>query len=141
MDDAASAGPEITSEIEVLALTTYEVAPDGSGVRMNVIDVAGNHASVIVPTDCLRALALTMPKMVSDTVSGGRGDPSVRIVHALSSWFLERAGDGSTVLLTMETRDRLQISFALPESALVALADGISSHEVEAFSPALTPHH
>ncbi len=108
---------------------------------MNVIDAAGHPASVIVPMDCLRALALTMPKMVSDAVSGGRGDAAVRVVHSVNSWFLERAAiDGATILLTMETGDGLQISFALPENQLVALADAISIHEVEAFSPKLLGH-
>src|SRR5262245_39136845 len=130
---------ESTSEIEVMALTTYEVAPDGSGVRMNVIDAVGNPASVIVPTDCLRALALTMPKMVSDVVSGGHGDPTIRIAHSVDTWFVERGQDGSTTLLTFETGD-LRISFALPEAALVALADALSEHEVEAFSPELRGH-
>lgn len=76
-------GYETTSEIEVTAFTTYEVAPDGTGVRMNVLDAVGKPASVIVPIDCLRALELTMPKMVSDAVSGGCGNPSVRVVHSV----------------------------------------------------------
>lgn len=132
---------EPASEIEIQALRTYEVAPDGSGVRMNVIDAVGKPASVIVPIDCLRALALTMPKMVSDAVSGGRGDPAVRVVHSVGSWYLERGNDGSTLLLTIETGDSLQISFALTEADLVSMADGISGHEAEAFSRELMRGH
>ncbi len=131
---------EAASEIEVIGLTNYEVAPDGSGVRMNVIDAMGNPASVIVPIDCLRALALTMPRMVSDAVSGGRGDPDVRIVHSVNSWYLERAADGNTVLLTIETGDPLRISFALSDADLAALGDAVSSHEAEAFSPRVRGH-
>jgi len=128
------------TEIEVLALTTYEVAPDGSGIRMNMIDADGNPARMLMPVDCLRTLAVTMPKMISDTVSGGRGDPSIRIAHSVESWYLERSTQASTVLLTMETGDRLRITFALSEADLVALADGISTHEAEAFAPELRGH-
>ncbi len=139
-DIATPCAGEVTNEIEIQALTTYEVAPDGSGIRMNVVDMEGNPASVIIPIDCLRALALTMPKMVSDAVSGGRGNPAIRVVHKVDSWFLERASDDSTILLTIETGDFLKISFAVSEGDLVALADGVSSHEAEAFSPQLRGH-
>src|SRR5262249_54974005 len=121
------------NEIEVMALANYEVAPDGSGVRMNVIDADGRPARVILPTDCLRALALTMPKMVSDAVSGGRGDPAIRIAHTVCSWFLERSRDGASILLTIETGDLLRISFALAEKDLTELLDAASTHEIEAF--------
>src|SRR5262245_58420189 len=103
----------MVGEIEIAALTTYEVAPDGSGVCMNVIDAAGNPARVLVPVDCLRVLATTMPKIISDTVSGGRGDPSIRLAHNLESWFLERGADAASVLLTLETSDGLQMSFVM----------------------------
>src|SRR5215510_3005996 len=141
MDDAPALNPEaIPNEIEVLGLDTYEVAPDGAGVRMNVIDVAGNLARILFPADCLRALAVTMPKIISDVMSGGCGDPSIRIAHGVESWYLERGSDNRTILLTIETLDQLRISFALGESQLVALADGISTHEAEAFAPELRGH-
>lgn len=128
---------ECPSQIEVAALTTYEVAPDGSGVRMNVLDVDGKPAHVVVPLDCLRALALTMPKMLSDVLCGALGVPAVRVVHSVKGWFLERAQNDAAVLLTVETSDELRISFAIPESELVQIADALSAHEIEVFSHAL----
>ena len=129
--------PAAASEIEVQTLTTYEVSPDGWGVRMNVIDAEGKPARVVLPLECLRSLALSMPKMVSDAVSRGGGDPNVRVVHHVASWYLERAQQSAAILLTIETGDGFPISFAMMERELVDMADGLSGHEVEAFSPAL----
>lgn len=141
MDESAEAGSEeALREIEVESLTTYEVSPDGWGVRMNVIDAAGRPARVVLPIDCLRSLALSMPKMISDTISGGCGDPNVRVVHNVAAWHVERSQEGLAILLTIETGDGMPISFAMMEKELVEMADGLSGHEVEAFSAPLRCH-
>jgi hypothetical protein len=49
--------------MEVTSLTTYEVAPDGSSVKLNLLDAAGRDASLIVPLEALTTLALSMPKI------------------------------------------------------------------------------
>ena len=127
-------------EAMVAALTTYQVTPDGSGVGLNLIDVQGRAGRIVMPVDCLRVIGLTIPKMVSDVMSGGRGDPSVRIVHRVNSWFLERAADGTTILFSIETGDGVRISFALSEGDLVEMCDAVSAHEVEAFGEHVRGH-
>jgi hypothetical protein len=41
------------SEIDAAALTTFEVALNGSSVRLNVLDQAGEPASLILPAACV----------------------------------------------------------------------------------------
>lgn len=127
-------------EIEVGALTNYLFAPDGSAVCMNVLDAGGNPASIVLPTDCLRALAMTMPRMVSQAIGGGRCDSTVRAVHAVDSWTLERASDGVTAILTVQVKDSFSMSFALPDTDLKAVADAIAEHEIDAFPFGLNNH-
>ena len=125
--------------LEVQELTTYEVAPDGSGFRMKFIDASGEPASLIIPTECLKQLALTMPKIVSQTV-GGVPDPAVRMVHAVTSLELERAKDGSTAILTVATPDDFIASYAVSDADLTRIAEAVSTYEIEAFPFGLTNH-
>src|SRR5579862_3580630 len=129
-----SRGPMgINMNLEVQALTTYEVAPDGSGFRMKFIDGNGEPASLIIPTECLRQLALSMPKIVAATVTGGYNDPSIRVVHPVTSLELERAQDGSTAILTLVTPDNLVTSYAVSDADLTRVAEAVSVYELDAF--------
>lgn len=127
-------------QLEALELTTYEVAPDGSGFRMKFIDASGEPASLIIPTECLKQLALSMPKIISQTVSGGVHDPAVRVVHTVSAMQLERAKDGSTAILTLETSDNFTTSYEVSDADLTLIAEAVSVYEIEAFPFGLSSH-
>lgn len=127
-------------QLEVQELTTYEVAPDGSGIRMKFIEISGEPASLVIPTDCLRRLALSMPKIVAQTVSGGVCDPAIRIVHSVNSVELERAKDDSTAILTVVTGDDYTASYAVSDADLARIAEAVSDYELEAFPFGLTNH-
>jgi hypothetical protein len=51
------------SEITAAALTTFELAPDGGLVRIGAQDAAGGPVSFVLPTDCLRTLIMTLPRI------------------------------------------------------------------------------
>ena len=127
-------------DLEVRHLTTYEIAPDGSGFRMKFIDASGEQASLIIPTDCLRQLALSMPKIVAQTVAGGDFDPAIRVVHSVSSLHLERAKDDSTAILTVATPDSFVASYAVSEADLLQIAEAVSLYEIDAYPIGLISH-
>jgi len=133
--NASQAGKEIA----VSALTTCEAAADGS-VRLTLIDRQGEAARVIVPADCLPALAATVSRLASDGACAGQDAPSFRGAHSIRSWCLERGADGMTVVLSIETGDSQHISFTMPERDLVSLCDSVSEYEIEAFSPQIQGH-
>src|SRR5262252_2814632 len=73
--------------MQVESLTTYEVAPDGSRVKLNLLDAEGKPASLIVPLEALRVLALSMPKIVFHAVRQATGgDDALRLVHGVENW-------------------------------------------------------
>jgi hypothetical protein len=52
------------NEMTASALTTFEVALDGSSVRLNLLDQEGRPASVTLPAQCVNQLLMTIPRMV-----------------------------------------------------------------------------
>lgn len=126
--------------VEMQELTTYEVAPDGSSIRMNFIDVDGRKASIIVPMQNLKQLAFTIPKMVSDALRAAYGNPALRLVHKVDLWKVERGDDGRSVILTFATPDHFQMSFAVEERELASMAESVVEYEIEAFPGGLQFH-
>lgn len=143
MNDNSATGyaGETTDEIEIQELKTYEVAPDGSGIRMSVVGAGGTLVKVIVPTECLRILAMSMPKMVSEALCGGPFDPNIKAVHGVDSWSLERGSDGATAILTVVSKDSFSMSFALTDDDLRMMGDSVSEYEIDAFPFGLKNHH
>src|SRR5262245_50299973 len=111
-----SAAMDDPNWMEVESLTTYEVAPDGSSVKLNVVDADGKPGSVIFPLEPLRVLATSMQKIVGDALRrAAGGDEGMRLVHAVDNWKIERAGDPDYAILTLATPDRLELSFAIKD--------------------------
>jgi hypothetical protein len=50
--------------VDVDTFTTYEVADDGSGVRLNFQDNQGCQACVSIPMEALKTLTLSLPKIM-----------------------------------------------------------------------------
>ena len=127
--------------IEVGSLTTYEVAPDGFSVKLNVRDADGRDASLIVPLEHLRALALSMPKIVFDaTRFASGGDDSLRLTHSVEHWKIERSTDAAHAILTLMTPDRFEISFAIKEQTIAQMAELMAEFRLEAFPEGLHFH-
>jgi len=127
--------------IEVTALTNYEVAPDGSSVKLNVLDAGGRDASFIVPLGTLRALALSLPGIVLQAArcASGGGD-TLRLVHDVAHWKIERATDPEYAILTLMTPDRFELSFSIKDATLAQMAELMSEFHIEAFPDGLQFH-
>lgn len=110
--------------IDVASLTNYEVAPDGSSVKLNVLDAEGKDASVIVPMEALTTLALSMPKIVFHAMryaSGGSESP--RLAHPVAHWKIERASEPGQAILTLMTPDQFEVSFTVKDETLAQMGE------------------
>ena len=98
--------------VEVRELTNYQIAPDGSSVLLNLIDSEG-HTGVIVPLEQLKELALSMPQIAEQAFQTANGVPSLRLVHELDEWQLEKASQDGVAILSMKIRGGFSISVAI----------------------------
>ena|SRR5690348_2155328 len=78
-------------QIQAEALTTFDVASDGSHIRMHLREANGNPAALILPADCLNQLLMTLPSMVQTALSKRSGNDRTRLVHSIDECRLETA--------------------------------------------------
>jgi hypothetical protein len=120
---------DMGQEIDAAALTTFEVALDGSQVRLNVCDRAGEPASMILPAACINQLLMSLPRMVETALRNGHGDDSLRFVHPIESFSLElgapNGGGEQQVILTIATGGGFKASFGAAEEVMMRLGHSI----------------
>ena len=113
----------MTTHIDGDALTCFEVAKDGSSIRMDIEDTSGRPASVTLPTRCLNQLMMTLPRMVTAAVQRLHRDRSLRIVYPVEKLCVELSSDLRTRILTLETPDGFNVSFSLSEEQCGDIGD------------------
>ena len=113
-------------------LTSYSVAADGTGISIGVADEEGREGALILPTECLRSLIMTLPDMMRRALRLQHGDPSLRLVYPVASWEIERSTEPGIFILTLRTPDRFHVSFAMAAEALRDMAEPASDSEDEA---------
>jgi hypothetical protein len=104
-------------------LLTYEVAGDGNWFRMRFICANGKPGSLSLPTECLHALIMTLPKMMTQAFSARYGDDSLRLVYPADAVRIERSPDRNTFIMTLVTPDGFAVSFSLSKQQLRALSE------------------
>ena len=116
-------------QIEAAALTTFEVDPDGTRVRLNVRDCNGSPAALVLPVEALNELLMTIPRMITLALQKGHEDESLRVVYPLEHFSLELAHEGRDgvpqFMLTLETNGGFAVSFAGSADCLASLARSI----------------
>jgi hypothetical protein len=100
-------------DIESRALTTCEIASDGSAVCLGLIDASGAERSLRLPVDQLGALAMTLPSLIEKALKLRYRDESLRYTYPLGSWALERASDAETFMMTLKTSDGFSVCFSM----------------------------
>ena len=127
--------------IDVASLTNYEVAPDGSSVKLNVLDAEGKDASVIVPMEALTTLALSMPKIVFHAMRyAAGGGENQRLTHDVAHWKIERSPEPAQAILTLMTPDQFEVSFSVKDETLAQMAELMGEFRVEALPENLQFH-
>jgi hypothetical protein len=127
----------MSDEIKVASLTTFEVAPDGTTLRMGVINSDGNPASVVLPSTCLNRLLMTLPDMMYRSLRARFQDNSLRVVFPAQTWRLERSAPGGQFILTLATFGGFEASFGFDDSGLRDLAGALADRRDDEFDAAL----
>jgi hypothetical protein len=112
-------------EIVGRALTTYQVDPAGDSFRLNVEDVDGRPASVVLPVDCLRSPLMTLPGLIEQALKARYSDDTLKVVYPVGDWSLQAAAGGDRLILTLATPDDFKVSFALTEDDAESLASSL----------------
>lgn len=103
-------------------LLAFDVAVDGSRFRMSFSRPDGSSAALNLPSDCLRAMVMSLPKMMSEVLRAQYKDDSLRLVYPAHMVRVEQAAEPSTLILTLATPDGFEVSFALAGRHLQTLA-------------------
>ena len=105
-------------EIVGKALTTCQVDSTGDSFRIVMEDTDGRPASVVLPTDCLRSLLMTLPNVIEQALKARYRDDTLKVVYPMGGFSLQAAAGSDSRILTMTTPDGFRVSFALsPEDA------------------------
>lgn len=94
-------------------LANFVVSPDGSRISINVIDEESKPASLVLPSESLRSLIMSMPEMMQQALRRRYRDPSLRLVYPLGKWSLETSTEPGKLILTLSTPDSFAVSFAV----------------------------
>ena len=119
----------MTSQIDAVALTTFDVAPDGSQVRLHVQDRTGAPATLVLPSTCVNQLLMTLPRMVQTALRASHGDDSLRLVYPLEHFTLEMgeidAQGERQFILTLKTGGGFSVAFSAAAQSLACLGRSI----------------
>jgi hypothetical protein len=120
-----------SSQIDAAELTTYDVDPRGDFVRLHLKDRDGQTGTVVLPTDCLTQLLMSLPGMVQKALRNRHGDDSLRLAHPLESFNVE-VGEASAsgtpqYILTLCTSGGFAVSFSGSDADLASLGGAITS--------------
>jgi hypothetical protein len=96
----------------------YEIAEDGSSIKIGMRDRDGRAAVLILPPECISALIMTLPGIMQQAMQRRHRDPNAKLVYPLAGWTVERARDDSRLILSLSTPDGFSVSFAASEREL-----------------------
>ena len=108
--------------IQARQLTTFQVAPDGRSVALNVTDEHAEPATLVFPSECLNELLMTLPDIVHRALRLRFRDESMRVVYPVGTWDVERGQTAGQLIVTLRTPDGFAVSFSLPALELVRMA-------------------
>src|SRR5262245_46988341 len=101
-------------------LTTCDAAHDGSGIRLDFLDEAGQPASVELSFEQAQSLVMTFPALLSRALRRKTNDDAARFVFGLGRWSLEST-NGEYVIMTLGTEDGFEVSFGIPFATCTAM--------------------
>jgi len=94
-------------------LTTWSITADGEHVQLGLEDDAGRPVSLLLPVVMLSGLMMTIPRMLRDALKLRFADGSLRMIHELGDWRVERAAGTDAAILSLTTPDGFEVNFAV----------------------------
>lgn len=115
--------------IHAESLSSFEVAPDGSIVRLNVRDRQGTQGALELPANCVNQLLLSLPKVIRQALRNAHGDERARLVHALDSFRLDPGDPDENgirrYVLTLRTGGGYEAAFAMTGSQMGVIVQSV----------------
>jgi hypothetical protein len=119
-------------------LTAWSVMPDGDHVRLGFEDKDGRPQTITLPVGVLSGLLMTIPRMLSQALRTKFADSSLRMIHELGDWRVERAIGVDASILSLATPDGFEVTFAVATSQADRLGQTLRrAADTEAASPNL----
>lgn len=128
-----------TRNITATELTSFDVDPAGMHVRLHMRDAEGGMHMLVIPTDGLMTLMMTLPDMVRRALRNRYRDESLRLVHSLEDFKVELGEPGTDghrqFILTLATLGGFEVSFSATQESLDSLSGALAgdalSHEAQ----------
>jgi hypothetical protein len=113
-------------EIDIQALTTCEVAPDGDAISLGFIDSTGSPATVRLSLEQAGALLMTLPGLIDTAVQRAYRDRSLRYTYPLASWSVEQSSDPTQRIVTLRTIAGFSVCFSIPREQQIELGEALA---------------
>jgi hypothetical protein len=114
-------------EIDIQALATCEVAPDGDAISLGFIDATGSPATIRLSLHHAGALLMTLPGLIDTAVQRAFRDRSLRYTHPLASWSVEQSSDPTQCIVTLRTVAGFGVCFSIPREQQIELGEALAS--------------
>jgi hypothetical protein len=111
--------------IEGRNLATWAVVPGGEQVCLGFAATNGETHRIVLPFEALTGLLMTIPRMLQSALSERFPDNTLRVVHPLGGWRLERSEGDSGLILKLGTRDGFEVGFAVPDTDADSLGSAL----------------
>lgn len=110
-----------TNDLVGQALTTFDVASDGQHFKVNFVCKDCTHGSLSLPTECLKQLVMTLPRLMTLALQARYKDESLRVVYPVEEMRILQSLDSAAIIVTLVTHDRFEVSFGFTTKQLKGL--------------------
>jgi len=112
-------------KIEASSLGTCSVTKGGDRILLGFVGPDGQDIEIKVLTADACAIAMTLPRLLKNSLWEKHHDASLRYVFPLDTWKVEAASDGTQVILTFATDAGFEISFASKPDMVSSLGSAL----------------
>lgn len=118
-------------KIDARALTQCAVIKGGDEISLGLIDGKGEPVEIKVSTSDACAMAMTLPRLLKNSLREKYRDDTLRYVFPLDSWQVETASDGSQIIVTLATGDGFEVSFTSKPETCRSLGSALNESTEE----------
>jgi hypothetical protein len=107
-----------TSDLIGHTLTTFDIDSDGCHVQLNFVCQDQTRGSLRLPTECLKQLVMTLPRMMTQALQVKYSDKSLRLVYPVEEMRIEQSVESTAMIVTLVTHDGFDVSFGFTTKQL-----------------------
>lgn len=85
----------------------------GDGISLRLVDQDGEAIELEVSASEARAIVMTLPQLLNNSLKEKYRDDSLRYVFPLDGWQVEASPHGAQVIVTLTTGEGYEVSFAI----------------------------